>query len=45
MRSQLPARSLTEDAELVDATTDRFKGRDAINERIDGFSERSPARG
>ena len=41
-RSQLLERSLTEDAELIDPTTGRFKGRDAINERIAGFSERFP---
>jgi hypothetical protein len=41
-RSQLLERSLTEDAELIDPTTGRFEGRDAINERIAGFSERFP---
>jgi ketosteroid isomerase-like protein len=41
-RSQLLERSLTEDAELFDPTTGRFQGRDAINERIAGFSERFP---
>ena len=41
-RSQLLERSLTEDAELIDPTTGRFKGRDAINERIAGFSARFP---
>ena len=41
-RSQLLERSLTEDAELFDPTSGRFKGRDAINERIAGFSERFP---
>jgi hypothetical protein len=41
-RAQLLARSLTEGAELVDPTSGRFTGRDAINDRIAGFSERFP---
>ena len=41
-RSQLLERSLTEDAELFDPTAGRFKGREAINERIAGFSARFP---
>ena len=41
-RVQLLARSLAENAELVDPTSGRFKGREAINERIGGFSERFP---
>jgi hypothetical protein len=41
-RAQLLERSLTEDAELVDPSTGRFQGRDAINERIAGFGERFP---
>ena len=40
-RAHLLARSLTEDAELVDPTG-RFRGRQAVNERIAGFSERFP---
>ena len=41
-RAQLLARSLAENAELVDPTSGRFKGRHAINERIAGFSRRFP---
>ncbi len=41
-RAQLLARSLTDDAELVDPTSGRFTGRDAINDRIAGFSDRFP---
>ena len=41
-RAELLARSLTTDAELVDPTSGCFKGRDAINQRIAGFSERFP---
>jgi hypothetical protein len=40
-RARLLARSLTEDAELVDPSG-RFQGRQAVNERIAGFSERFP---
>ena len=42
VRAQLLARSLAEDAELVDPTRGRFNGREAINERIAGFSARFP---
>ena len=41
-RAELLARSLAEDVELVDPTGGRFNGRDAINQRIAGFSERFP---
>ena len=41
-RAELLTRALAEDAELVDPTSGRFAGRDAINERIAGFSERFP---
>ena len=40
-RAQLLARSLTEDAELVEPSG-RFQGRESVNERIAGFSERFP---
>ena len=40
-RARLLARSLTEDAELVDPSG-RFQGRQAVNERIAGFSDRFP---
>jgi hypothetical protein len=41
-RAELLMRSLAENAELVDPTSGRFKGRDAINGRIAGFSDRFP---
>jgi hypothetical protein len=41
-RARLLARSLSEDAELIDPASGRFEGRDAINERIAGFSDRFP---
>lgn len=41
-RAQLLARSLTDDAELLDPKGGRFQGRDAIDERIAGFGERFP---
>ncbi len=40
-RRRLLERSLTDDAELVDPTG-RFKGRDAVQERITGFGDRFP---
>ena len=40
-RARLLARSLTDDAELVDPSG-RFQGRQAVNERIAGFSDRFP---
>lgn len=40
-RARLLARCLTDDAELVDPSG-RFQGRRAVNERITGFSDRSP---
>ena len=40
-RARQLERSLTEDAELVDPTG-RFQGREAIDDRIAGFSERFP---
>lgn len=41
-RGQLLARSLTDDAELLDPSGGRFAGRDAISERIAGFGARFP---
>jgi hypothetical protein len=40
-RARLLARCLTDDAELVDPSG-RFQGRQAVNERITGFSDRFP---
>jgi SnoaL-like domain len=40
-RARLLARSLTDDAELVEPSG-RFRGRQAVDERIAGFSERFP---
>jgi hypothetical protein len=40
-RARLLERSLTEDGELVDPSG-RFEGRQAVNERIAGFSDRFP---
>jgi hypothetical protein len=41
-RAHLLSQSMTEAAELVDPRSGRFTGRDAINDRIAGFSERFP---
>jgi hypothetical protein len=41
-RTRLLEQSLTADAELVDPLGGRIRGRDAINERIAGFTDRFP---
>ena len=42
MRAKLLEQSLTPDAELVDPTGGRIRGRDAIGRRIGDFGERFP---
>jgi hypothetical protein len=41
-RRRLVERALTADAELVDPVAGRFRGHDAIAERLSGFRERFP---
>jgi hypothetical protein len=41
-RRRLLEMSLTSDAQLVDPTAGRVRGRGAVNERIAGFAERFP---
>jgi hypothetical protein len=41
-RADLLARSLSDDAELVEPTRGRFTGRDVINQRISEYSDRFP---